>query len=1165
MLIEYKEKSIYEIFTSNSNKNKVIFRNFLHSTYLKENIENIKINKMFKLLNNVYMIFTQFFLKKEKFSQININLFIIFLYIIYDLGINIKNIKTIEQKKVKINLDFLCYDILQILSYLCLKNNENEYQKIFNNIIRHFLPKEEFSYFNNTDNPFHSVIVKYSNNQNLKFSSIFEENNNEYINIENINSNIKELNNDNIWENNFINLYYYYYYSTLITFQKKYIKIKKELFSWNGIYSNKILFYTDKRKEFKYKISTHLTQSFINPILIPILDFNYYTSNQYKSEDLFLEQFKSYINLSIFPKKEIKIKNITNYLTIPCCLIKLTHHIKGFILIKVNNPNYFEFFNCEEGGNDKNDPSSKLCYGSYKNIDNNKSYYIKIFINDINMIFERKYYYSNNSIEIFTNQNKSYYFNFGIKKEDENNKINFLKLITKNLKKGSIIKPPYNISKKNIPNIYINSKILDNYINFLPKWINGEISTFTFLNILNLLSNRSLKDLTQYPVFPWITHDNSIQTENEYLKIRQLNKPMGLITLDLTKNENSRLAQYIDNFEIFKKEIDDKYKHYKMEDFYNDDNIQYDNIPYIYGSHYSNPAYVCHYLTRVFPFTFTAWSIQGTSFDAPDRLFINIEKSYRSSVISKCDLREIIPQFFYFPEIFFNSNNLKLGKLQKNKDKNSTYNILKKLYNIKDNENVYVNDVLLPKWCNNNPYQFVSIYRELLELLKEDINEWINLIFGIYSRGEKAKEKYNLFMCYSYNDIMDKKLKLIKDDSEKECVLKLAELGLVPSQTLYERIILNENKKVNDKGEKNEMIFNIKSGINLSDIKYVFKGIIDNIIYLYDNNLNYIKIDLKYNNNSIKEGKIENIQKEILNLIYISKGDFIIALSNDNYLYKIKNLKNTIINKDNNLDKSIISIIYVDKNENNLYIGTNNGSIIIYNINEIILKDKLFNPSYYLYHSDKINCIDVNNELNILIDSSNDGYINLYTLPKMEIVNSIYKEDIVKNIFLSSSPLPSFVIYINNKFDCYNINCENINTQSPYYNIIIEDDKDFINNNKNINENNHENNDNILPKICKINYFEYSINNYLEKKSNLNNAIVITNNHFVDFLLYEMNHYIILRKFPYMIITQIIKINIPNRCLVLENLNNITIFNLEINEHQINVKSINKSKIGNIS
>ena len=49
------------------------------------------------------------------------------------------------------------------------------------------------------------------------------------------------------------------------------------------------------------------------------------------------------------------------------------------------------------------------------------------------MTFERKYYYSNNSIEIFTNQNKSYYFNFGIemdnKNEEEDNKTKFLTLI----------------------------------------------------------------------------------------------------------------------------------------------------------------------------------------------------------------------------------------------------------------------------------------------------------------------------------------------------------------------------------------------------------------------------------------------------------------------------------------------------------------------------------------------------------------------------------------------------------------------------------------------------------------------------------------------------------------------------------------------------------------
>ena len=105
----------------------------------------------------------------------------------------------------------------------------------------------------------------------------------------------------------------------------------------------------------------------------------------------------------------------------------------------------------------------------------------------------------------------------------------------------------------------------------------------------------------------------------------------------------------------------------------------------------------------------------------------------------------------------------------------------------------------------------------------------------------------------------------------------------------------------------------------------------------------------------------------------------------------------------------------------------------------------------------------------------------------MEIINSIYKEDIVKNIFLSSSPLPSFVIYINNKFDCYNINCENINIESTYYNIIIEEDDNLIKDNDFITINSENN---INPKKCKIEY-QYKNFNYLEEDNNdLNNSIV---------------------------------------------------------------------------
>ena len=67
---------------------------------------------------------------------------------------------------------------------------------------------------------------------------------------------------------------------------------------------------------------------------------------------------------------------------------------------------------------------------------------------------------------------------------------------------------------------------------------------------------------------------------------------------------------------------------------------------------------------KLFPFTISTLEIQGETFDAPDRLFININKTFLSSFTEKCDVRELIPQFFYLPQMFKNINHLNLGNLQ---------------------------------------------------------------------------------------------------------------------------------------------------------------------------------------------------------------------------------------------------------------------------------------------------------------------------------------------------------------------------------------------------------------------------------------------------------------------------------------------------------------------
>lgn len=40
-------------------------------------------------------------------------------------------------------------------------------------------------------------------------------------------------------------------------------------------------------------------------------------------------------------------------------------------------------------------------------------------------------------------------------------------------------------------------------------WQNGRVSNFEYIMFLNREAGRSFKDLTQYPVFPWIIQDYS--------------------------------------------------------------------------------------------------------------------------------------------------------------------------------------------------------------------------------------------------------------------------------------------------------------------------------------------------------------------------------------------------------------------------------------------------------------------------------------------------------------------------------------------------------------------------------------------------------------------------------------------------------------------------------
>ena len=89
-------------------------------------------NNMFKYLNKIFMIFIQFFLEKEKFNEENIDLYLIYIFILIDFKKRMINKVKIESKNNIIkNIEYLFYDNMLIISYLCLKNEKKEYKKIY--------------------------------------------------------------------------------------------------------------------------------------------------------------------------------------------------------------------------------------------------------------------------------------------------------------------------------------------------------------------------------------------------------------------------------------------------------------------------------------------------------------------------------------------------------------------------------------------------------------------------------------------------------------------------------------------------------------------------------------------------------------------------------------------------------------------------------------------------------------------------------------------------------------------------------------------------------------------------------------------------------------------------------------------------------------------------
>ncbi|XP_041104104.1 neurobeachin-like protein 2 isoform X1 [Polyodon spathula] len=274
------------------------------------------------------------------------------------------------------------------------------------------------------------------------------------------------------------------------------------------------------------------------------------------------------------------------------------------------------------------------------------------------------------------------------------------------------------------------------------KWVCREISNFEYLMQLNTIAGRTYNDLSQYPVFPWILYDYSSDTldlDNPAI-FRDLSKPIGVV--------NSRHAM----------DVKEKYESFE------DSTGTIDKFHY--GTHYSNAAGVMHYMIRTEPFTTLHIQLQSGRFDCADRQFHSVHAAWQARMENPVDVKELIPEFFYFPEFLENMNGFDLGSLQMSLDK--------------------VHDVVLPKWAESKE-DFIRKHRKALECehVSAHLHEWIDLIFGYKQRGPAAVEALNVFYYCTYEGAVD--LDAIADETERKALEGIiSNFGQTPCQLLRE-------------------------------------------------------------------------------------------------------------------------------------------------------------------------------------------------------------------------------------------------------------------------------------------------------------------------------------------------------------------------------------------
>uniref|UniRef100_A0A0N5AYU9 Putative neurobeachin homolog n=1 Tax=Syphacia muris TaxID=451379 RepID=A0A0N5AYU9_9BILA len=353
----------------------------------------------------------------------------------------------------------------------------------------------------------------------------------------------------------------------------------------------------------------------------------------------------------------------------------------------------------------------------------------KWHFHEIRAIFLRRYLLENTALELFLASRTAIMFAFA--NEDTVRKVvDYLPRVGVGVKYGlpqsrktSLMTPRQLFKHSDMP----------------QKWQRREISNFDYLMFLNTVAGRTYNDLNQYPIFPWVLANYTSETLdiNEASNFRDLSKPIGALNEARRKYFQERYASW-----------------------------EHETIPpFHYGTHYSTQAFTLNWMFRVEPFTTMFLHLQNGRFDHSNRLFHSIAEAWEGCQRDTHDVKELIPELYYMPEMLLNGNGFDLGKRD---------------------DGAVVGDVVLPPWAKTAEH-FIALHRQALEsdLVSCQLNQWIDLIFGYKQKGPEAVRATNVFYYLTYEGALN--LNSIENQTMREGLeQQMISFGQTPAQLMTE-------------------------------------------------------------------------------------------------------------------------------------------------------------------------------------------------------------------------------------------------------------------------------------------------------------------------------------------------------------------------------------------